>query len=199
MISTTNIQRHDDVPFTEYLRMPGNSHSFLRYEKNGEKAEIIATEKMKRGSMVDSILTDKPQDVDMSSPLYEQAKQIAYSIRKNFGGMIDSMEKQVSFTAEMEHLDHKMIGKFRLDFLLPGYIVLDLKVTDAKPKQIPGLITHMGYDNQLWGYSKVAQVDRAFILAYSVPAKNVFLFNVPVSSPTNEFWEGKILKFGTIK
>lgn len=194
MISYTNIQRHDNIHFQDYLKFEGYSHSFLKHEQNGEKAEIDVTKQMMLGSMVDAILTDSPDKVDMSSELYVPGRNIALEIKNQFGDMIKGFDKQVSYTADVEFKGFKMRTTGRLDFLLPKIAVIDLKVTGAKDVQ--SLIRFMGYGNQVWHYCKYAGVKKAYIMIYSIPLKKTEIISIDCSQPVNEFWAGKILKLG---
>lgn len=196
MITFSNIVRHDNIPFEDYLSIDGKSHSYLKGETWGESKVFKETDKIKIGKMVDAILTE-PEKVNMLDPLYPMSAIIATKIRMRFGQHIERMEKQVSYTATLSFLDHSMPAKFRLDFLLPGILVLDLKITHEPIQKIPALVDFMGYKNQLFGYAKVAQVPRAYLLFYSVPSNKCELFDVPVTE-TNTFWRDKILRFGTV-
>lgn len=193
MIHYTNIQRHDNIPFTDYLRFEGYSHSYLKYEQNGEKAEIEVTKQMRLGSMVDAILTD-PENVDMSDEMYVPGRDIARKIKQQFGNMFQHFDKQVSYTACVEYRGCKMKTTGRLDFLLAGHAVVDLKVTKAK--DVIALIEFMGYKNQLWHYCKYAGVSKGYIMIYSTTTKQTMIVYVDCSQPVNEFWAGKILKLG---
>lgn len=204
MISFSNIQRHDDVPFDKYLKIPGNSHSFLKSEIQGITPMFIATEKVLIGKLVDGILTD-PASVNMLDPLYPTAKVIAATIKARFGNMIERFQSQLSYTADLEHQGFIMPAKFRLDWLLPGFGVIDLKVTQEK--DIHALIRHMGYDNQLWGYARVAEVPKKYIMAQRckkladgrvIPIGEAELIKLPDVTMHNDFWADKILKFGRV-
>lgn len=197
MITYSNIKRLDNIPFNDYLKLDGYSHSFLKREHNGITSELAITENILTGKLVDAILTD-PATADMSSPLYGKAKIIAHDIREAFAGIIHRFEKQVSFTCEMEHRGFTMPSKMRLDFLLPAHAVIDLKFTKSKPEQIPTLIEHFGYKNQVWHYCKGAGVKMGYLMIYSEPARRTLLYMVDPAAPTNPFWEEKILLFGRV-
>lgn len=195
MITVSNIVMMESIPFQEYLQLPGLSHSFLKREVNGITPDLEITDNIRLGSMVDAILTE-PGKADMTSHLYEPAKAIAYEIKSKFAAAIKAFRKQVSYTAEMNMDGFIMPVKGRLDFLIPGHAVVDLKIT--KMKDLPALIEHMGYKNQLWSYCQMAQVKVAYLMIYSVPAKKVYLIKIDCSQPGNLFWEEKILKFGKV-
>lgn len=196
MITYSNIQRIDNLPFEEYLQLPGYSHSFLKREINGITEELRITDNIIIGKLVDNILTE-PAKADMSSSLYPVAKLIAAEVTKHFGTMINSFQKQISYTAEVEFKGFTMPTTGRLDFLLPGHAVIDLKIT--KMKDINALIDFMGYKNQLWHYCKMAGVSKGYLMFYSIPLKQTFVRYVDCSFGTNEFWAEKIIKFGKVQ
>jgi len=192
MLQYTNIQRHDNIPFTDYLKFEGYSHSFLKHERNGIAAEIEVTTQMKLGSMVDAILTD-PENIDMKSEYYTAGRNIAKKIKDQFGQMFIHFEKQVSLTCELEYNGFKIKSKGRLDFGLPGHAVIDLKIT--KSKDVDTLINFMGYKNQVWHYCKMYGVSKGYIMIYSIPLNQTFIKYIDCSSNENEFWITKTMKF----
>jgi hypothetical protein len=194
VIRFENIQRIEGMPFEDYLKIPGRSHSFLKSESFGETDTIAETYKIRIGKIVDAILTE-PAKVDMTDPHFRIAAHIATKIRMRFGHIIDKMEKQISYTADVSFQGHVMPAKFRLDFLLPKILVLDLKITHERIAAVPALVEYMGYRNQLFGYAKVAQVSSAYLLFYSVPSERCEIYNVPIFE-SNVFWEAKVQKFG---
>lgn len=191
-----NIKRYDNVDFAEYLKMPGYSNSWLKQERNGVVSDFKMTDNIKRGSLVDSILTE-PHKVDMSHPLYSEARNIASTIKSTFGDLINSFQKQVSFTSDVRCGEFVMASKGRLDFLIENIAVIDLKCTQSK--NLKDVIYYMKYPEQMWHYCKMAKVDKAYLMMYSIPMKKTEIIKVDCSSDTNDFWEGKIQKFGRVK
>jgi len=194
MIKYTNIKCFENIPFEEYLKLEGYSHSFLKSNLNGSKQFFNVTDKVRIGSLVDNILTE-PEKADMSSEHYPAAKAIAYEIKKLFGDLIATAQKQLSYTAVLEMAGLSMLTTGRLDFLIPGFAVVDLKITNEK--NVDNLIEYMGYHNQLWHYSRLAKVKKAFLLFYCVPLKTVIVRAVDVTNEENGFWINKVIDFGT--
>ena len=196
MITFHSQKLHPALPFDEYLRLPGVSHSFVKYQQNGVVPYKEVTDKMKLGSLVDAILTE-PSKVDQNDPQYRAAYRIAAHITQEYGDMIRFLLPQQSYSGvmAMNNMELEVCG--RLDWLLPGHAVIDLKVTGAKDdKQFRTLIEYMGYQNQLFNYAGLAGVNRAYILPYSTVAKRCLsIVNVPVGG-RNEFWEKAILMHG---
>lgn len=195
MITYTNIQEYKGVEFNTYLSStPGYSHSFLKYEKAGLQRQIEITDKIKIGSLVDSIITE-PEKVDMLSPLYNIARDIAACLRKNFP-YIEHFDKQVSYSGIAEYKGFKLPVKGRLDFYRKGVAHIDLKVTAEK--NVRALIAHMGYINSMWNYAKLSKSKNNYILIYSAPLKQAFLIPIDCSGNYNEFWAEKILQYGKV-
>jgi hypothetical protein len=194
-IETQNIQQHLDIPFEEYLKMPGYSNSFLKSEKQGTTPFFNVTENVRIGKLVDGMITG--EEFDFRDELYPTAKLIADKIKSDFGALINVFQKQVSYTAEFKLGEFVMPSRGRLDFLIPNMAVADLKVT--KSKDIESLIKFMGYENQMWSYCKYAKVKFAFLIIHSIPLKKTIIKKIDCSSDYNEFWGEKILKFGTVK
>jgi hypothetical protein len=194
MISYTNIKSYEGISFEDYLKLEGYSHSFLKSNLNGVKQYFNTTDKVRLGSLVDNILTE-PSKADMTSSLYPAAKAIAFQIKQLFGDLVLSAQKQMSYTATMQMAGFNMDVTGRLDFLLPNFAVVDLKITNEK--NVDGIIEYMGYNNQLWHYSKMAGVTKAFLLFYVVPLKQVVVRSVDVTSDENGFWANKIIDFGS--
>jgi hypothetical protein len=198
MITYKNIKRYDDIEFRDYLAMQGLSNSYLKSEVNGIIPGIQVTDNMKIGSMVDAILTDNKR-IDFASPYYETGRNIAKKILKEFGDLIPKFDKQVNFTAdielELEWYKYSMPTKGRLDWLIPKQAVIDLKVT--KSTNLNELIKFMGYDSQVWHYSRIAQAKAAFLIVHCIKKNTTELIQVDVSGP-NKFWESKVEKHGTI-
>ncbi len=197
MITYSNIQRHDNLPFEEYLKLGGYSHSFLKRERMGMVEDLKMTDNIMIGKLVDAILTE-PKNAEMSNELYPVAKLIAYEIQKTFGGLIVRFQKQVSFTADVTYRAFTMPTTGRLDYLLPGHAVIDLKVTKSKHAAVPGLVDYMGYKNQLWHYAKMAKVNKSYLMIHSIPSKSTILYAYDCSLDMNDFWAEKIITFGKV-
>lgn len=194
MITYSNIRRFDRMEFPEYRKLDGYSYSWLTREVNGQLPEFEETYKLIIGKLVDAILTD-PAKADMRHEHYPIAKSIAARIKASFGPFLKSFEKQISFTGTMSYEGHEMHTMGRFDYGLPGHAVIDLKVTHAN--DVDKLIKYMGYNDQLWNYCNLYQVRRKYIMIHSVPLGQTFMKDMGVVAPRNEFWEAKILKFGT--
>lgn len=199
MIRYENIKRYNDLAFVDYLKLEGNSNSYLKSEVCGVVPSIVVTDNMKLGSMVDAILTE-PSKVDFTSEFYAPAREIAKIIMSDFKDMISQFSKQVNYTADIVYTEgnaeYRMPVKGRLDFSVDFHAAIDLKVTNST--DISSLVNFMGYDDQLWNYSRIAQCKAAFLIVYFRKLKKAKLFQVDVSKDS-QFWINKTIKFGNIK
>lgn len=195
MIQYTDIVRYDNLSFEDYLKLQGYSHSFLKANIQGVRKFIDVTDNMRVGSMVDAILTE-PAKADMTSELYPHCKVIAFELKKMFGDVMLACKKQISYTATASFNGLSIPTTGRLDFLLEGVAVIDLKITQSK--DVDALIKYMGYENQVWHYSKMAKVSKAYLIMYSVPLKKVIVKFIDTSSDINGFWLNKIVDFGMV-
>ena len=210
MILFENMVCHEDISFADYLKLPGVGHSFLKHAKNGIVEDFAISEKMQIGSIVDGILTDNGGHNYFNHPLYAAALSIAAKIQSDFGTYLRFFKKQVSYhgTAKCTDTGFSLAITGRLDYLLTNIAVIDLKVTDAGAKSNPvksllDLIEFMGYDNQLFGYGGMSGVKQYYILIYSKPLRQTFLFKRltdPAQLRTAElWWSSKIQEHGIYK
>ena len=199
MISYNNTQRHENIPFEQYLKLGGYSHSFLKSQRNGISPYFKVTDKVRLGSLVDALLTQDDR-FDHSDQLAPMAINIARQIKDTFGGMIQLFKPQISYTSELNFNGFNLNVTGRLDWELPKHAVIDLKVTGAKSdKEFAAYIDHMGYKNQIWNYAKMGGFKKGYILAYSVPMKRCLTIKSVEIGDRNEFWESKIMEFGSVK
>lgn len=204
MLTYSNIQRFEGMPFEDYLTLSSieqdkfYSHSFLKSEESGTSPLFIPSNKVKLGKMVDSILMDKPEEVDVTLPEFQTGKKIASAIKAKFGDMIKNFVPQVSYAGQLSYKGLVMNVCGRLDWELPKLAVIDLKVTDAKTdKEFAKIIEFMKYGNQLFNYRGLAGVRQSFLLPYSTTAKTCLSVVKMEYSPTaEEFWKSCVIKFG---
>lgn len=147
---------------------------------------------MQLGTLVDEIRTGGSPD--MRHELYPAAKKIAHYLIEKFP-FLDRLVPQVSYTGVFTYEGFSIPVKGRPDYELPRQATIDLKVTHAK--DVDGVHKFMGYENQQFGYARLAQVPLAYILTYCVPLKQASLKCLRIGD-TNRFWVEKILKFGRL-
>jgi hypothetical protein len=192
-------QRIDVADFNQYLATPGYSHSSIKSDKGGYSAPFNVTKKVMIGKIVDQILTDSGK-VDYSNENYPISKKIAAYIQGQFNSILPNLQTQIAYTGTIKYKGLTMPVKGILDYLLPNFCVLDLKVTAEK--NVDKLIEFMGYKNQLWHYGRLAGVKFAYILIYSTHKDNqkhpLRMIKIDISSPNNTFWENAVLNFGEV-
>lgn len=197
MIHFKETKRHDNMSFGDYLGLIGYSNSFFKFEKNGVVEPIVPNEKMKFGSLVDDLLTS-PMDVDIKHPDFKEAAAAAHKVIEFFGeDNYSHVEKQISMTALMGDEVRGFIPvKGRIDFLTSD-IVTDLKCTDAKYHQLGALVKYIGYDKQLWFYTRMLglQNNYGIILFYLRHAKKVVPQKVIFDGSQQDYFNSKFIKF----
>lgn len=202
-IDYTNIKRHDNLEFDNYLKLEGLSHSYLKMVRDGIKEDMIVTQKMRLGSLVDDIMTN-PKKANMSHENFQKALRISQVINEKFGDNIKFMTPQVSFEGDVTFNGLTIHSTGRLDWLLGRHAVLDLKVTHEAKTNLDfiNLIEWMGYDNQLRHYGRFAKVRKHFILIYSTKIQDARLFSRLDSQQdidkADEWWANKISEHGLI-
>lgn len=198
MIEYFDCQKVKGSDFWDYRAWEYFSHSTLKREVNGVAPKMERTGKMEFGQMVDELITE-PQNADLLSPHYREASKAAGSIRAEFGNVLKLMEGQVSFFGKAKYGNFVLPVKGRFDLWLDACFVLDLKWTDTKVKDIPKLVTFMGYRDQLWHYCRLAGVDRGYLLFWSHPDQRSYLIRFDFTGEHyNEFYAEKIRKFGKV-
>lgn len=199
VIKYSGCQEIDCTDFKHYLSLHGYSHSYLKSQKGGVTPSFNVTDKVMIGKIVDQILTNSGQ-VDFAHPQYKKASIIAAFLKQHFAAILPQLKTQVAFTGRAEFSGLSMPIKGILDYLLPKFAVIDLKITAEK--NVDKLIEFMGYKNQLWNYARLAGVKFAYILIYSTHKDNqkfpCRLIKIDVSQPINEFWKNAILDFGEV-
>lgn len=180
-MQVSNTQYFFNLPFEDYLLMPGISFSGLKDEK------IIPTEGMKLGTRCHNYLFE-PATYDWQQ--VEIVKNVSAAIRKYIGGAFKYLLKEVSFTAEFTHNGLTMLFKGRADMLVPGKIVLDLKILAGSLKQA---IERFNYGAQVSGYCLATGSAVGIIIAWNKQKKHV---EVAVITPEKGFWEYHIIQRG---
>jgi hypothetical protein len=199
VIKYMDCEEIDCTDFSAYLSLPGYSHSYLKSQKGGVTPSFNVTDKIMTGKIVDQILTNSGK-VDFAHPQYKKASIIAQFLKQHFESILPQLKTQVAFTGRVEFAGLFMTVKGILDYLLPKFAVIDLKITAEK--NVDKLIEFMGYKNQLWNYARLAGVKFAYILIYSTHKDNqkypCRLIKIDVSEPCNAFWKNAILDFGEV-
>ncbi len=186
-----NIVHVGEIKFTDYLKIKLNSHSSLKY--GGQI--IVPSQKMQLGTLVDGILTQKER-VDENDMQYNYAKKIAATLLAQYP-IIDRCQKQYAITGTLTDGYMQLHVKGLIDLYLSKFAIFDIKITEAKLADYEKVISHMGYDNQMWLYSMLSGLKPALIV-YSTSEKKARLFPREVKKE-NEFFRNAMYANGTSK
>ena len=180
-MQVTNTQYFHNLPFEEYLKIPGTSYSSIK----GFEGE--PTEGMKLGSRVHAYMNE-PENYDWVDAQAVQA--IAVQLRAYLGESYLFLQKEVAFTADFIHNGMSLRYKGRADMLKAGRIVVDLKILGGP---LPAAIERFGYDRQLSGYAIATGSKCALILAWNKLKRRV---ETKMIKPDAAFWEYQCVQKG---
>lgn len=176
---------HRNIPFEDYLKLPGFSHSGIRME--GRKP-FAATAKMNLGTNVHSYL------LDPTAYSYENlnvVKTIALALKSTIGGLWEFLEPEIAVTSNFCIEDFILPYKGRIDLALVKRVILDIKVINGE--SVSSTIDLFHYDTQLSGYAASVGAKDAFIIAYSTKTKKVEVKYIPVNV---DWWCNQIITKG---
>lgn len=176
-----NIKYYRDLPFEDYLKMPGTSYSAIKGFSGPPTAG------MQLGTRVHAYLNE-PETYDWQQ--VEIVKPIAKAIRQYLGDSYHAMEKEVAFTCDMVHNGMRLPYRGRADMLKIGRLVVDLKVLAGS---LASAMERFGYANQMAGYCMGTGSPMAIILAYNKYSKKV---EVKTIKPEESFWNYQIVRLG---
>lgn len=177
MITIKNQIIHN-IPFSEYLRLPGQSYS-------GLKPMISTTPSMALGTKVHAHVLDG-EDAD-DAATYEIGKVLM----AEFGSLVSIARKEISYSCEMHHEGTVLDYKGRIDIKILDTII-DLKILS---QPIKGSIRIFGYDKQISGYMLASNATQGFIIAYNKVSKKC---EVEKITPDYEFWKKIIKQYGKV-
>lgn len=179
-----NLKILPTIPFEDYLKLPGWSHSGIK--SNGKEFKT-ATPKMLLGKDVDNYLTN-PEEYG-----YENVKlirPIALELKKKIGVLYKHLLPQLAFTADFIHEGFCLKYKGRADLAKLGKIVIDLKVSKMPLKKA---VEYFGYENQLSGYALALGCPIALLQSINPETLLISSYNVPI---TASWWEYEIIQKG---
>lgn len=181
-----NLKYYRNLPFEDYLQLPGVSFSSM-------KGEVIPTAGMMLGTRVHNYLNE-PEKYDWKQ--VDEVKAIAGALRGTLGDSFKYMEKEIAFTCDMIHNGMVMKYKGRADVLKPGRIVVDFKVLGGS---VESACERFGYPDQLAGYAFPNMCNRALILAYNkmrkVPEIKL-ITQRDIEKSINEYWAYQVVRLG---
>lgn len=178
-----NIKYYENLPFSEYLKLPGYSYSTL---KNNGVPFGAPTAKMTTGTAVHNYLLE-PHLFDHSNT---KAKKLALALKPVIGPMLKHLEAELSFTADMEHEGFVMPYRGRADLAMRGRLVIDLKYTEMDVRKA---IDFFGYQHPITGYMSGCLARSGFVVSINPKTEATQVVSI---NPTHDFWNEMILKFG---
>lgn len=171
---------YKDLPFEEYLKLPGTSYSSL-------KGERTPTAGMRLGTRVHNYINEPAtydwKDADLVLPIASQIK--AY-----VGDAFKYLEKEVAFTSNFFHNGLMLKYKGRADMLKIGRIVIDLKILSGP---LDAAIERFGYKDQISGYCLATGSQMGLIIALNNQRRRV---ESKLIIPDAAFWEYQCVRLG---
>lgn len=195
-LQVVNVRFYRDLEFSDYLKMPGYSFSWLK--SGGQKIE--PTPKMQLGTKVHAYLLSSheyshSEGHDLVRPLAVALKGILAPGGAGEGGILRYCTPELAVTADFVYQGMVLHYKGRIDLPVLHYksrlcVVIDIKVTEMDLRKS---IDFFKYDVQVSGYSLVIGASRAVIV--SVNPKSKLTQVVPIRL-TDDFWKWAVLKYG---
>lgn len=177
-----NVKYYHGLPFEDYLKLEGISYSTIKgFEGPPTKGMIL-------GTRVHQYINE-PDQYDWGGDV-ERVRAIAESLRKVLGDAINFLKKEVSFTADFVHNGMVMKYKGRADMMIPGKIIVDLKVLSG---YLEPSIKMFGYDRQISGYCLPTKAPIGLIVAFN---KKTFKPETKLIKPDSAFWEYQVARYG---
>lgn len=182
-MEVANVQYYPAQDFAQYLKIPGTSFSSLKDFKGG------VTPGMQLGTRVHNFVNEPEQydwvDSDLVIP-------IAGAIKSVLGDAYHLLQKELGITCDFIHYGLKLNYKGRIDMVIPGRIVVDLKVLAGK---LQDAVKYFKYDQQISGYCLSSGCAIGLIVAYNKKEKKV---ETMLIKPDQVFWEKVISERGEI-
>lgn len=183
------------LTFDQYRNLGSfHSHSSLKNMRGGISTPYKPpTYIMQLGTLVDEILTG---NADISHPQYSTAKKMANALRTTWGSAFNSMEKQLSYTAIIEHDGLELDVMGRPDYVLPNSAIIDLKVSQVKTREEAIKVAdHFNYDNALWHYGQMAGCSEYYLLVYCAKSGRIEVIKRECLG-ASYWWADKVLLYG---
>lgn len=184
MIEVRNLKIHRDIPFEEYLKIPGKSFSGIA--ARDRKREFTVTSKMRFGSQVDCYLTTPSKFKLDPEFTMKQIRNCAICIKTTLADVYQHLEFQLSITADFIYEGFVLHYKGRPDATIKKTMILDFKLTE-------GLNPLANYNAQVSGYGIALDCPLGFLVAQH-PKKDVCdIHKVKID---HTFWEQACLLYG---
>lgn len=185
MIEIKNLKMKENIAFEDYLLLPGLSFSSIKKQENGN-AEIITTNKMNFGSLVDAYLLEPNK---YTGENFAAVKACAVAAKKYLGILLENGKKQLSITCNMQFSGMRIKYKGRVD-IFAAQTVIDMKVSEL---DILKSVNYFHYHNQLSGYALALNCNKSLLFSVHPKKHTVQMISIPTKS---DWWEQMILKYG---
>lgn len=177
-----NVQFYEDMPFEDYLKLPGTSFSGLKSNR-----EIIEpTPKMQFGTAVHNYLLEPEKHKHTSKAVREAALRL----KELLAPVLPYCKMELGVTADFIHEGFVLKYKGRIDLCVPGQMVIDLKVTSAP---IGRVMEYFNYPAQIRGYALAISAATNFLCYTSNSRPDAGLIRI---LPSSTYWEEKVLQYG---
>ena len=182
MITVINRQLLYNVPFDEYLKLPGTGYSAVK-----NPGTVDVTPKMQLGKAVDAYLFT-PWEYSHGAN-HAQVKALAIAVKNVIGGL--KIERQVSILADFYSGGKTLNYRGRPDIVVSSArLVIDLKVSEL---DIYKAVSHFRYDWQLSGYTLGLGYAQQMLLSVNPKTLKVSTLMLPIQT---DWWEAAIKVHG---
>lgn len=178
----------DNMPFEDYLKLPGMSYSGIKAAERGTRIDVTA--KMIFGSLVDAYLFEPAK---YNGEQYERVRPVAVIAQKYLGAALRYGRRQLAVTCTMQHKGFHMRYKGRVDLFI-GHnvgVVVDYKVSDMP---LVAAINHFGYNHQVNGYAIPLMAKTSII--FSTSPKAPYTAQMQPVANSLDFWQAVTVKYG---
>lgn len=189
MITITEQKIYENLPFEEYLKLPGYSHSDIR--NKGQK--VFATSKMQLGTAVHNYLLTPAEYSGENSAL---VVPLAAKLKAEIGPLLPFLKPELSITCKMNVVNPQtgkiwgMAARGRADLGIPGRFGIDIKVSEMPLKKA---VEYFEYDNQQNGYAIMFKFQQVIIIAINPKTRLVSMYVVPMQK---HWWAERVLEYG---
>lgn len=187
MITVINRKIYEGLPFEDYLKLPGVSHSDIRNKGN----RVFATPKMQLGTLTHTyLLTPSLYSGEHATLVVPLAKKLKAEI----GPLLPFLRPEISvtcdFVAMVDGKEWILPYRGRADIGKPGRIGIDIKVSEMPLQRS---VAFFDYDNQQNGYALGFGFQAVIIVAINPKTHLISMYNVHM---TPLWWKIQIPKYG---
>lgn len=173
-----------NIPFDDYLKIPGTSYSDIKNEGKEFKAP---SQKMQLGTNVHNYLLTPQEYMQEDARI---VKPIALALKNQLGDLLPYLWPELVVTCNFVQSGFNMLYRGRIDLGIPDRLVIDIKVTEMPIRKG---IEYFGYDRQQSGYAIGIGAKVALIVAINPKTLRIEIVNIPIKS---DWWENQIIQKG---